>query len=122
MNFDISLLCLEMLIIVVTNVGMECLSDIESQLRLPVISLWIATKMFSFFRLNYLLSLILTETFASGLTNIWAVKMCGGRQEVEKLALKYDSVYYDKHVSTKSYRAFVLIHKFCAKKLPLLTV
>ena len=72
-----------------------CVSD-------EVISLWIATKMFWFFALNYLLSSILTETFASGLTNIWAVKMCGGRQEVEKLALKYDTFSYDKHVSTAS--------------------
>ena len=111
-NFDMSFLCLEMLIIVVTNVGMECLSAIVSQLRLPVISLWIATKMFWFFPLNYLLSLILTETFASQHTYIWAVKISGGRQEVEKLALKCDSFSYDKHVSTAlcfpSYCAFRL--------------
>ena len=55
--------------------------------------------MFRFFPLIYFLTLVLTETFSSELnTNIWAIKMSGGRQEVEKLALKYD-LSYDKHVS-----------------------
>ena len=68
----------------------------------------IAIKMFRFFPLIYFLSSVLTETFASELnTNIWAVKMSGGRQEVEKLALKYD-LSYDKHVSTASLCAFRL--------------
>ncbi|CAH3150837.1 unnamed protein product [Pocillopora meandrina] len=54
--------------------------------------------MFRFFPLIYFLTLVLTETFSSELnTNIWAVKMSGGRQEVEKLALKYD-LSYDKHL------------------------
>ena len=55
----------------------------------------------------FLIFLALTESFASKIyTNVWAVKMSGGRREVEKLA-KY-GLSYHKHVSTTSLHAFRL--------------
>ena len=56
-----------------------------------------------------LISFALTETFSSEIyTNVWAVKMRGGRREVEKLA-KY-GLSYHKHVSTTYILYIYIIH------------
>lgn len=71
----------------------------------------IAMARFSSFLL-FLILFFVTNTFANEIyTNVWAVKIRGGRREVEKVALKH-GFSYDKHVSTAQLQAHGYEGKF----------